>query len=692
MASSASATSSSRTTTMIGDTSDKPLLYPALKFIISNLKCLVPHPLSMDNYPIWRNQILKLLKANGFESFLEAPPASTINQDSENLDSDSNKWILTDRNLAAAISSTISANVIPYVMHLDSTYEIWSALQTRFQSANRSKVMQLKNELQNISMRNLSMQDYLMEIKKTVDLIISAGCNLDNEDIILHILNGLPPPYQSFKTAVRTLQTPLSLDNLYAMLISEEIHLRQDSQRFSSHTDNQAALYTNRGRSRRGRGSTYQTSQNNSKTGSKSSIICQICTKRGHSADVCWHRHNSKYVPPTANSQALMAASDITSTDWYLDSGASSHMTNNQDNMTQSSNYNGSDQVIVGDGRAIPIAHSGAGILPTPERKLQLSNLLHLPDISHNLISISNLVKDNNISISFDPNGYHVKDLQTHRVLLRGPCRAGLYPIKIKKFEQSKTALNTSSRHLPNWHQRLGHPHQRILATISKQNPSLCIVDKNNICNSCNACKSHKLEFPRSINRKNSPLALLHSDVWGPSPVQSQQGFLYYLLILDDYSRYAWVFPFSHKTEVSQIFINFITFIEKYTKHQVQAVRTDGGTEFVNHKFQSFLTSKGIQHQRSCPYTPEQNGAAERKHRHIIDTTRTLLHTASMPLTYWPDAVLTAVYLINRMPTPTTNYTPPIKLMFNVIPDYASLHTYGCECFPLLPTNSRHKL
>ncbi|PKU87515.1 Retrovirus-related Pol polyprotein from transposon TNT 1-94 [Dendrobium catenatum] len=693
MASSTSAAPSSRTTMTIGDTSDKPRLYPSLKFLISNLKSLVPHQLSMDNYPIWRNQIVKIFKANDFESFLEPPLQTFTDQDPLDPESDVYKWRLTDRNLAAAISSTISATVIPYVMHLESCHEIWTALQIRFQSANRSKVMQLKNELQNISMRNLSMQDYLMEIKKTVDLIISAGCNLDTEDIILHILNGLPPPYQSFKTAIRTLQTPLSLDSLYAMLVSEEIHLRQDSQRFSTVQDTQTALYTNRGRGRRGRSRPPQSINQGTKTTSKSSLICQICTKRGHSAEVCWHRHNPNFITPSAqsatNGQALLVTADAPSSEWYLDSGASSHMTHGHENLAQSTAYQGSEHVTVGDGRSIPIAHSGTGILPTPERKLFLSQLLHIPDISHNLISISKLVTENNIAIIFEPNGYSLKDLQTNRILLQGHCKNGLYPISIQKSNDRDTALVSRTSASINWHEKLGHPHQRILTQISKANPSLRINVKSVNCTSCNLCKSHKLCFSSSVSRTVHPLAMLHADVWGPSPVSSIQGFRYYLLIVDDFSRYTWIFPFIFKSEVTSIFINFI---EKQTLSSVQVTRTDGGTEFVNHQFTSFLRSKGIQHQLSCPYTPEQNGVAERKHRHLIETARTLLHTASMPSNYWPDAVLTAAYLINRLPTSNTNYVSPLWRMFNSEPDYTRLHTFGCECFPLLPKHLRHKL
>ncbi|KAI0494865.1 hypothetical protein KFK09_025018 [Dendrobium nobile] len=196
MATEASPAASSRPSATTGELADKNILYPALKFILSNLKSLVPHHLSPDNYPVWCNQIFKLFKSNGFSQFLDPPSvsaSSSADQDSSNLDPHSSKWLITDQNLVAAICSIISAPVIPFVMHLESTHEIWAALQTRFQSSNRSKVIQLKNELHNISMRNLSMQEYLTDIKKIVDQITYAGSTLDTEDIIIYILNGLPP-------------------------------------------------------------------------------------------------------------------------------------------------------------------------------------------------------------------------------------------------------------------------------------------------------------------------------------------------------------------------------------------------------------------------------------------------------------------------------------------------------------------
>ncbi|KAI0520155.1 hypothetical protein KFK09_007626 [Dendrobium nobile] len=253
MATSASA-SSSNTGDRSGVASDKSLIHPSLKFVISNyLKSLIPHPLSSKNYPIWSNQVHKLLKANGFQAFLDPDATSSMsanNQDQENQDPNlrHHRWLVTDQNLAATICATISPQILPYVVHLESTAEIWTTLQIRFQSTNRSKVIQLKNEQQNISMNNMSMTQYLTVIKKLVDQIAYAGAKLDPEDVLHHILNGLPLTYNSFKAAVRTMQTSLSLDNLYALLISEEIHVKSDASRHLAVADNQTALYTDRGR------------------------------------------------------------------------------------------------------------------------------------------------------------------------------------------------------------------------------------------------------------------------------------------------------------------------------------------------------------------------------------------------------------------------------------------------------------
>ncbi|KAI0522729.1 hypothetical protein KFK09_005114 [Dendrobium nobile] len=419
-----------------------------LKFVVSNLRNLVTTPLAPDNFLIWKSQILKTLRANGFSSFLDSktspPEQFLINPDGSSSSNPSYvQWVLTDQNLSASICSTISSSILPYVISLESTAQIWSALETRFQATNRSKVIQLKNALHNVSLKNQSMTDYLSEIKNIVDQIASAGSVIDGEDVIHYILNGLPQPYQSFKSAIRTSPLPLSLDQIYPLLLSEEINLASDAAKFPAAVNPNVALFTSRGRGQRARGKPTYNSANTNRNNPNASTLCQICSKKGHSAQSCWHRLDLQYKPTIKNTNtALLASSDTTEANWFLDSGASSHLTNSLDNLSMSKPYLGSDNVTIGDGNSISIAHAGAGILPTPSRKLRLSQIFHTPTLKYNLLSISQLTKDNFISITFDPSGFTLKDLATQEILLQGPSKDGLYAVPMPSPSGSNRALS----------------------------------------------------------------------------------------------------------------------------------------------------------------------------------------------------------------------------------------------------------
>jgi hypothetical protein len=112
----------------------------------------------------------------------------------------------------------------------------------------------------------------------------------------------------------------------------------------------------------------------------------------------------------------------------------------------------------------------------------------------------------------------------------------------------------------------------------------------------------------------------------------------------------------------------------------------------VSKEFQEYLKNKGILSQRSCPYTPQQNGVAERKNRHLLDVVRTLLIDSSVPTRFWVEALSTAVHLINRLPSQVLNFASPYSILFGVIPEYDSLHVFGCVCFVHLPFTERNKL
>ncbi|RVW36510.1 Retrovirus-related Pol polyprotein from transposon TNT 1-94 [Vitis vinifera] len=168
-------------------------------------------------------------------------------------------------------------------------------------------------------------------------------------------------------------------------------------------------------------------------------------------------------------------------------------------------------------------------------------------------------------------------------------------------------------------------------------------------CESCQLGKHTRLSFPKRLNnRAKSPFELVHTDVWGPCWTTSTLRFQYFVTFIDDYSRSP---------------------------------------------FTSFMSHHGILHQSSYAHTPQKNGVAERKNRHLVETARTILLHSNVPFRFWGDAVLTACYLINRMPSSVLHDQIPHSLLFPDQPLYfLPPRVFGCTCFVHILTPGQDKL
>lgn len=250
------------------------------------------------------------------------------------------------------------------------------------------------------------------------------------------------------------------------------------------------------------------------------------------------------------------------------------------------------------------------------------------------------------------------------------------------------SAVRTS---LTDWHSRLGHPAISILNKIDS-----CFrlpVSSNALlaspCNACSTNKMHKLPFTASSLKSTCPLDFVFSDVW-TSPLISIDGFKYYVIFVDHFTRYTWIYPLKQKSHAFDVFTTFKSLVENRFQTRIRTLYTDNGGEYIG--LRNFLSSHGISHMTSPPHTPEHNGIAERRHRHIAETGLALLSHASMPKSYWTYAFGTTVYLINRMPTPTLDFQNPFQCFYNETPNYEKLRVFGCLCFPWLRPYASHKL
>ena len=190
----------------------------------------------------------------------------------------------------------------------------------------------------------------------------------------------------------------------------------------------------------------------------------------------------------------------------------------------------------------------------------------------------------------------------------------------------------------------------------------------------------HNLPFLKSQFIAFTPFELVHSNLWGPAPMKSINGFKYYVLFIDHFTKFTWIYLLKSKSEVFAKFVQFKAMIENQFSARIKTFRSNGGGKDTSTKFKTYLSQQGIIHQISCPYTPQQNGLVEKKHRHLIKTIITLLSHASLPSSYWSYAILTTVTLINLLPTPVLDFDSPWSRLYSSPPDISQLKVFGCAC------------
>ena len=163
----------------------------------------------------------------------------------------------------------------------------------------------------------------------------------------------------------------------------------------------------------------------------------------------------------------------------------------------------------------------------------------------------------------------------------------------------------------------------------------------------------------------------LFSLMCGGLPPSSVGRHTYYVSFIDDYSKFSWIYLLKKRSDVFQVFLNFQALVERQFDCKILALQSDWGGEYRN--LNSFFQQIGISHHVSCPHAHQQNGSAERKHRHIVEVGLALLAAASMPLKFWDEAFLTAVHLINMLPSRVINNESPVERLLHTKPDYTSL-------------------
>ena len=303
---------------------------------------------------------------------------------------------------------------------------------------------------------------------------------------------------------------------------------------------------------------------------------------------------------------------------WIIDSRETDHMTGLSKLFSSYSPCARNQKIKIADGFLSAIAGKRSIIV---SHSLTLNDVLHVPNISCNLLSISKLTRDQNCQANFFPSRCEFQDLISRKMIGSARQSEGLYFFEdgsnLRQQSQSlSTCLESMSVSSDNdimlWHFRLGHPSFRYLKYLF---PKLFMNKDPSFfkCEICELAKHHRVAFPSQPYKPSKPFSIIHSDVWGPNRISTLSNKRWFITFTDDHTRLCWVYLLKEKSEVEQVFKIFYRMVQTQFQTNIQIFKSDNGKEYFNSILGNFFLEKGIIHQSFCIDTPQQNDIAERK-------------------------------------------------------------------------------
>jgi hypothetical protein len=259
-----------------------------------------------------------------------------------------------------------------------------------------------------------------------------------------------------------------------------------------------------------------------------------------------------------------------------------------------------------------------------------ISNVFLVDSLDYNLLYVSQLCKMG-YNCLFTDIGVTVFRRSDDSIAFKGVLDGQLYLVD---FNDNNAELDTCLIAKTNmgwlWHRRLAHVGMKNLHKLLKGEHILGLTnvhfEKDRICSACQAGKQVGVHHPhKNIMTTDRSLELLHMDLFGPIAYISIDGSKYRLVIVDDYSRFTWIFFLKEKSPTQVTLKRFLRRAQNEFGLRIKNIRSNNRMEFKNSQIEGFLEEEGIKHEFSSPYTPQQNGVVERKNRTLLDMAMTIL-------------------------------------------------------------------
>lgn len=625
-----------------------------------------------NNWGTWKFQMKHLLKSKGLWGFVDdsevlATGTAAVKAEFEN----------RSEKAFSTIILSINSSQLYLVTSCETPKDAWNSLRSHHERETLANKLFLKKRYFRAEMHDgASLNLHLKNMKEITEKLAAIGSPIAEEDQVVTLLGSLPKSYSTIVTALEARVEEASLSFVQQVLMNEE------QKKSSGSSGEQKVLAVTQKK----------------KPNLRKKFHCFNCGQEGHFKKDCPNKtksdqsHKAKTTESEPDGLFIMEQGHNEGNRWLVDSGCTRHMTNCKD-LNDYHEFEVPEKVGLGDGRTVESLGSGKVIMNmnTGNRAI-LHDVLYVPKLVCNLFSVR-AATDMGNNVKFGRSECWITD-KDGNLKGKGLLINRLYELDCCISMDCASLAHTNDMEL--WHRRLGHVHEQLITELDRKDlvktPLRLREKKLPFCEDCVKGKMAKLPYrPVGEIRSSRKLELVHSDVCGPTQTESLGGKRYFVTFIDDFSRCCSTYFIRYKSEVLEKFKEFHAKATAECGEKIGTLRTDNGGEYVSNEMKTYLTKQGIQHQLTVPYSPEQNGVAERMNRTLIESSRSMLSHASLPNCYWAEAVSTASYIRNRMRTSSLEVTS-YERWYGRKPDLTHMRVFGCMAYAHVPDSIRQKL
>lgn len=678
-------------------------------------KITIPKLKGKENWTIWKLQIESNLAYHDFEGVLtgeiaepNALAADATQQQRKDYEASLKKYKKANGYAITLLTTTVNeSEPLSLIQMLKSARDMWQKLSLAYEQQSEQRLEHLylqlleykKDPNATVAMHISKLQKLWLELNEESMRIDRTGLPLTL--LLMRILSTLPEEYFEFRTTWESVpRDQRTVEYLLERLTMVEMRVSQRQEKQST----SALVAEGHAKSSKHGNQNVDKKVGNKQNGKKdySNIRCYECNEIGHTKWKCPKlKNNNKSSNTSADTKkkggsALFGVALISDSvdcgEWIADSGATHHMAKSSEFYSSYTAFREPRPVVTGN-QQVMLAYGSGDIdfeaqVDSVWSRHYMQDVWYTPEVVKNLFSVPATTEK---GFEYWMGSKQCKITRGGETFVIGERHQGLYKLNIRVIlpdVPAQVCIASKTETLQVWHERFGHQSKLYVEKYLKKH-NISYIKDNHFCEGCVLGKQHRLSFGTRTIAAEKPGDLIHADTCGPMEEESFSGYRYYVCFKDDFSKYRHVYYMKHKSEASEKLKHFIT-EAKVQGHTVKQLLTDGGGEFDNQEVRQLAQQFGFSHRLTMPYTPEQNGAAERENRILVEAARSMLHSTTLPKKLWAEAVNTAAYVINRT-GPTKSEVSPYELWFGRAPSIDHFRIFGTECFSHIPKQKRKK-